>query len=406
MITRHSTRWLTPLVMLAICGAAFAYNKIAATTVKPTISIKDIKVAAIDSTKAKQRPFVMPKVDWKPGQPWPGDWTQYPADDVLPRGLKIEVTAGVITGVITGVLTEEGDSTDYDVLGSRYVVGDLDATDITPALWRHFDLEMPKPDGSIAELSVVRPLWWMEETGAKVGETIDLGMQEIGISGEAKVLKVRRCDVDSRDNQEGSQIVTGKIKHHNAEVWDLVFNNDTSKPLGVTANHPIMSADRNDWVPAGELQINEQVKTTDGTVMLTSKSKHPTRETVYNLEVHRSHAYHVSQFGILAHNNNILHCTISPSKLQHEFKHAEHFGISGNWNKQTGKAFHDAIQAHVGRTDIQKITGTYRGTIKVTHHFDPATGLNVMVDEAGNLVGAWRLGKAQMDNLLRIGNVQ
>lgn len=308
MFTRHLTRWLTPLVMLAICGAAFAYNKIAATTVKPPIGIKDTNVAAIDSAKEKQRPFVMPKVDWKPGQPWPGEWTQYPADDVLPHGLKIEVTAGVITCVIT----EEGDYADYDILGSRYVVGDLDATDITPTLWRHFDLEMPKQDGSIAELSVARPLWWMQENGAKIGKTIDLGMQEIGISGEAKVLKIGRCDVDSRDNQEGSQIVTGKIKHQNAEVWDLVFDNDTSKPLGVTANHPIMSADRNDWVPAGELQINEQVKTTDGTVTLISKSKHPTRETVYNVEVHRSHAYHVSQFGILAHNSNILDCTKTP----------------------------------------------------------------------------------------------
>ncbi len=97
----------------------------------------------------------------------------------------------------------------------------------------------------------------------------------------------------------GSQIVTGKIKHHNAEVWDLVFNNDTAKPLGVTANHPIYSFDRDDWVAAGELRIHEKVRTLDGTATLTSKSKRPTRETVYNLEVHRVHAYHVSQFGIL-----------------------------------------------------------------------------------------------------------
>jgi hypothetical protein len=61
-------------------------------------------------------------------------------------------------------------------------------------------------------------------------------------------------------------------------------------------------------VAAGELRIDEQVRTIDGTARLTSKSRRPRRETVYNLEVHRSHAYHVSQFGILAHNSNILEC--------------------------------------------------------------------------------------------------
>ena len=247
----------------------------------------------------------MPKIDWKPGEPWPGEWIKYAPDSELPNGLTIEVTQGVITAIAK----DEGDQRDYDILGTRYVIGDFDATDITPALWRAIDFEMPKPDRSVAELGVLRPLWWIEETGATPGTTIDLGMHEIGISGMAKVLKVGPCEVDSRDNTMGSQIVTGKIKHHNAEVWDLVFNNDTAKPLGVTANHPIYSFDRDDWVAAGELRIHEKVRTLDGTATLTSKSKRPTRETVYNLEVHRSHAYHVSQFGILAHNSNILDCT-------------------------------------------------------------------------------------------------
>lgn len=305
MLTRNSTRWIAPIVILAVCGVTLAYNRIAATTVQPAIGLKDVNVAAVEPLLKKHHPVVLPKINRKHCEPWPGEWIQYPADDVLPHGLKIEVTAGVITGVAT----EEGDRTDYDILGTRYVAGDLDATDITCALWRYYALEMPKPDGSIAEIRVARPLWWGQATGAQVGKTIDLGMQEIGISGEAKVLKVTPCDVDSRDNEKDSQIITGNIKHRNAEVWDLVFNNDSGKPLGVTANHPIMSADRNDWVPAGELRILEKVKTADGTATLTSKSKRATRETVYNVEVHRSHAYHVSQFGILAHNTTVLNCT-------------------------------------------------------------------------------------------------
>jgi hypothetical protein len=221
----------------------------------------------------------------------------YPPDEVLSQGLTIEVSNGVITRV-----SQHGPQ---QLIGARYVVGDVDDTDITPPLWRFVDLEMPKPDGSIAKLSIARPLWWMEETGAKAGTAIDLGLQEIGISGEAKVLRIRPCMADSRTLRSERYLVTGTIEHQNAIVFDLVFDGDSDKPLGVTAQHPIYSFDRDDWVPAGELKLNERVRAVNGTAVLTAKSERPDRHTVYNLEVHRCHAYHVSQFGILAHNTGI-----------------------------------------------------------------------------------------------------
>jgi hypothetical protein len=285
-------------------GLAYASHRSSTLPELRGVASGDARIPFAKSAKHKgPRPATAyPKSD--PSQPGATKWTKYPADEVLPYGIGI----GVCDGVIVGVMSTDPKHPDYELMCTRYVVGDLDASDITMPLWRRLDLEMPKPDGSVSELSVARPLWWIQETGAKVGETIDLGMQEIGISGEAKVLRIGPCDADSRDNEDGTQIVTGTIKHRNAEVWDLVFNNDTKKPLGVTANHPIMSADRNDWLPAGELRLNENVQTIDGTATLTAKSKRPGRETVYNLEVHRSHAYHVSQFGILAHNSNVLQC--------------------------------------------------------------------------------------------------
>ena len=157
------------------------------------------------------------------------------------------------------------------------------------------------------ELTGLRPLWWIDASDATGGADVDIGMHEIGASGIARILAIDQCDVDSRDNSEGSNIVTGTIKHRNAEVWELQFSR-TDKPLGVTANHPIYSQDRNTWIAAGELNIGEHVLTVDGTTALTGKKKRPGRHTVYNLEVHRSHAYHVSDLGILAHNSNILHC--------------------------------------------------------------------------------------------------
>lgn len=245
--------------------------------------------------------FSLPGIDSRPGEPWPGEWIALPPDELLPKGLKIEVTQGVITGVVS----EEEPGKYRDLLGSRYVPGDLDATDVTRPLWRYVSLVLEKPDGSEAKLQVARPLWWFEETGAKVGASIDLSMHEVGIEGTARVLTVGPCDVDSRENKPGANIVIGKIEHQNAVVWDLVFNGNGAKPLGVTANHPIFSFDRDDWVPAGDLRINEKVLTADGLATLTGKSERPGRHTVYNLEVHRSHSYYVSQFGILAHNTGI-----------------------------------------------------------------------------------------------------
>jgi len=52
------------------------------------------------------------------------------------------------------------------------------------------------------------------------------------------------------------------------------------------------------------------------------------------------------------------------------------------------------------------IQGTYRGTINVTHYYDPVTGVNAMVDSAGNFVGGWKLSPQQITNLLRNGNIQ
>ncbi len=60
----------------------------------------------------KHHPVVMPKIDWKPGEPWPGEWIKYAPDSELPNGLTIEVTQGVITAIAK----DEGDQRDYDIL--------------------------------------------------------------------------------------------------------------------------------------------------------------------------------------------------------------------------------------------------------------------------------------------------
>jgi hypothetical protein len=89
--------------------------------------------------------------------------------------------------------------------------------------------------------------------------------------------------------------------------------------------------------------------------------------------------------------------TASQSKLQHEFKHAFQFGIEGNWNKANGAKFAEALQKHIDNTPGRD--GTYRGIMKVTHYYDEKTKLNVMLDEHGNLVGAWKLAPRQWPHM-------
>lgn len=219
----------------------------------------------------------------------------------LPDGLYLQIQNGIITGVIRDqeVPNEEAWS---DLLGTRYAIGDLDRTDVTRQLWRFIELEMRKDDGSKVELELARPMWWMDFNEAKVGATVHIDLEEMGIVGDATVLKIGPCTEDSRENSKGSNLVIGKFKHHNAVVWDLRFEG-LDEPLGVTANHPIYSEDREDWVAAGELRQGEQVRTIHGGTRLLSKTQRPERETVYNLEVHRSHTFHVTELGILVHNS-------------------------------------------------------------------------------------------------------
>ena len=233
-----------------------------------------------------------------PGEAWGGQWIDVPADDVLPGGLKLEVTKGVITGVGTDPSVSKP-----DILGTRYVIGDIDATDVTEALWRNVSLTISKDDGSLTEIQLARPLWWISENYVVAGGELYLALYEMGIEGMAEVAAITPLAIESSPTQsDSSEFVTGTFKHRNATVWNLVFNNDDSDPLGVTANHPIFSGDRNEWVPAAELQHGEQVRTTNGTATLTSKQRNPGTHTVYNLEVHRSHTFYVHDLGILAHN--------------------------------------------------------------------------------------------------------
>lgn len=97
--------------------------------------------------------------------------------------------------------------------------------------------------------------------------------------------------------------------------------------------------------------------------------------------------------------------SLDAQKLQHEFKHASDYGITGNWNNANRSAFEQALRTQISSVQ-NPIIGTYRTEIQVVYFYDPLTGVDTMVDTSGNFVVGWKLSPAQIQNLLRSGNVQ
>lgn len=81
------------------------------------------------------------------------------------------------------------------------------------------------------------------------------------------------------------------------------------------------------------------------------------------------------------------------------------FGMKGNWNPGQAAEFSRAVNQHINDPIVAAIAGTYHGA-PGTHYFNPSTGVNVMVDSAGNFVSGWRLGADLMGNVLRSGALQ
>ncbi len=86
---------------------------------------------------------------------------------------------------------------------------------------------------------------------------------------------------------------------------------------------------------------------------------------------------------------------ITDRKVQHEFRHAADFGITGSWNKATAVAYKNAIRNHFNiATDVYK--STYRGQ-QVYVFINKATGIGAYTDLTGNFIGGWRFNLAQMN---------
>ena len=172
--------------------------------------------------------------------------------------------------------------------------------EIDSQTWRKLTLVMHTPQGDRFDITLLRPIGWLESCNARVGSSIHLVVSEQGLDGLADVHAIEPCP---RISSGVGRVVTGTFTHVRGGILRIRLAG-LAEPLGVTSNHSIYSADRLDFVPAGELRVGETLRNLDGDVRIESIEQLGTEERVYNLEIHGEHVFRVASSGLLVHNSS------------------------------------------------------------------------------------------------------
>lgn len=268
-------------------------------------------------------------------------------------------------------------------VGQRVVARNPEITDAERDTWpaepdwstcQLVRLEMPREDGAVLHIDLLRPREWLKERQAAVANWIELDLPEMGASGPALVREIGPCP----PIEPGSgKVVTATFRHPPAtQVLNVTFTDsradaaftravataleDASETIGVTDNHPFWSVDRQEFVPIGEMAVGERVVTYHGdTKRIASKLPRPGPQEVYNLEVYAEHVYFVGDSGVLAHNN----CAYE--------KYADTYLDVTSRSKYTREDVLGAIEANHGVKltdgDLKKMRAYYREQLGVTH---------------------------------------
>ena len=165
--------------------------------------------------------------------------------------------------------------------------------------WKLVRLEFRRKNGSRVDIELLRPVEWIDRHRLEAGCDIFMSNAEIEVRGTGRVLAIEDCPPIA--DGEGSVVIARIKTHHAGHLIELQFEN--GETLTGTASHPIWSADRQDWVPLGELHEGEYTQSRDGLLKITRRIALPDMQPVYNLEVHGEHVYEVTRAGVLVHNN-------------------------------------------------------------------------------------------------------
>lgn len=203
----------------------------------------------------------------------------------------------------TPIDTAEGPkSIEAVALGDRVGPESAECGELRTDDWREVGLQLTAdggaPGASDLQIQLLRPQSWLAERSIGLGSRLAVSLEELNLRGEALVTSVAA----GRPLEPGSRCpVTGLVRHVSREVVTVALQGGA--PLEVTRAHPLFSADRGDWVPAGELAAGEALATRNGTVRVDGVLDTPREPTeVFNLEVFGEHRYFVGEARVLAHN--------------------------------------------------------------------------------------------------------
>ena len=193
--------------------------------------------------------------------------------------------------------------------------------DPDPATWRKLTLEMIKPDGKRLDITLLRPLSWIEGSRATPGTTIYLDLEELGAHGNAKVVAIDPCPPIKPGK---GNVITGTFHHEAANTIDLYIDG-LEKPIGTTNNHPFWSVTKQEFVEASTLLPGEYLQLHSGqTAKIVQILPRSGVKRVHNIEVMNEHVYMVTERGVAVHNQYGASGKLTPAQIGNpKVKHYE-----------------------------------------------------------------------------------
>jgi hypothetical protein len=189
---------------------------------------------------------------------------------------------------------------DSRVIGQKPETSDVDTQWPEPeqATWVQITATSRRPDRAPCELQILRPRAWAEQYGLVAGATLPLDYPELKLTGSTTVHAV----APSPPIQSGKgNVVIGRFVTREIDNLARITLTDGTV-IESTDNHPIWSVDRQAFVAVDQLQPGERLQSLDAELAVERVERVGYCPTVYNLEVHGQHVYHVAETSILVHN--------------------------------------------------------------------------------------------------------
>jgi hypothetical protein len=204
--------------------------------------------------------------------------------------------------------------------------GQAGSTCVNAETWKRYDVRLlDEESGRDAfDISVLVPPGWLEQRSRKDGQEVWLEFDELDAVGWAQVVRESACPPVAAGP---GRVVTATITHASEDVRSLTLS--SGEKLGVTGNHRIYSATRQDWIPAKGLKHGEELRTPEGRAFVAGQTRQEGRYRVYNLEVEVEHCFHAGATRVLVHNT----CS---SPVPGEDLYVGTYSKSSYHNKKTG----------------------------------------------------------------------